>query len=764
MDILYIGDEDDAAAFKRVAHACVPDAEVYSVGYSERALSALARRPPQLVFLDEEVSGLKIADIREHFSVDVIFTVSEKDVRPSKEAQGHFILPINEKDLVRVLRPMDMLFARHEREKVLLNAVEVSPNGIAILGTNGRFSYVNAAFCQIIGIPQEKILGHYQREVFPEPVYAPIYEQIQNSIASCNEVWSGVITGIRLDNGHAFSAAATLRDCSQMGHPDISTYFVFRDITEELRLQQDLRRLAQVVTQSGDSVVITDTKQRIVYVNASFERVTGYRSVEVIGKTPKILKSGEHPADFYREMWRALHAGRSWCGIFVNRRKNGELYWEDTLITPILNENGNVAFYAATKRDITEQRRLQDEVSKLHGDLEHMQKIESIGRLAGGIAHDFNNMLQGILGFTELIELDAEPDSQLLDNSRKILKIVYSAQKLTRQLLAFGRKQVVNPERLDVNAYLRDLQPMIPRLLGAAVEVPIELESGLPPVFFDHGQFEQVLINLLVNARDAVSQCRDPLIKVTSSLVEFSTEDLESHQMTGHPGPYVAVSVIDNGVGIAPRHLDKIFEPFYTTKTKDRGTGLGLSVVFGIMRQHGGDVTATSKLGEGSIFTLYLPLFRGEPRSGQTATTIIVSDQTDALTAEDFADIPAERNTILLVEDNPLVTLVASRNIHAIGLNIEFALSEASAIEIYEKNKDRICLLFSDIILASGDGVHLAEELRRQNPSLPVLLTSGYSKDSLDARSIHHEHYLFLPKPYNRRTLLQAIRQAIHPV
>jgi two-component system, cell cycle sensor histidine kinase and response regulator CckA len=372
---------------------------------------------------------------------------------------------------------------------------------------------------------------------------------------------------------------------------------VVRDITEQKRAEMGMRNLITAIEQSAETIVITDLEGRIQYCNPAFEKITGYSKEEAIGQNPRILKSGLHSAEFYGQLWATIKKGEVWTGHLTNKKKDGSVYEEDATISPIRDASGQVSGFVAVKRDVTERLQLESQ-------LRQAQKLESIGRLAGGVAHDFNNLLTVINGYAEVLLADLDRTDPLWSSIDEIRKAGDRAAGLTKQLLAFSRKQIIEPKALDLNSTIRESERMLQRLIGEDIVLAAELDPLLGPVMADPEQVHQVIMNLVVNARDAMPD--GGRLEIGTANFEVTSADASIHE-DAKPGRYVVMSVTDSGAGMDEQTRQHIFEPFFTTKAGDKGTGLGLSTVYGIMRQSGGWIDVASKVGAGTSFKLYFP-------------------------------------------------------------------------------------------------------------------------------------------------------------
>ncbi len=378
----------------------------------------------------------------------------------------------------------------------------------------------------------------------------------------------------------------------------IGAVFVLHDMTEFRKAEEKVRRLAAVVDQAEDIIVITDTAGKIQYVNPSFEARTGYVATDVVDHAASMLKSPYHDDEYYRQIATSLAAGGSWRGRFNLKTRAGGGRWLESLISRIVDRDGNLSNYVSISRDITREIELQNQLTQ-------SQKMEAMGRLASGVAHDFNNILSIIGGFNDLIIADVADDESLLDSANEIAGAVDRASALVDQLLKFGRKDIHKPVKININEKIREMEPMLKRLVKQDIELIFEFDSRIGPLEVDQGQLGQVIMNLTVNASDAIGTAG----KITIATREITVVDgLAEYGVNLAEATYLLLAVSDNGSGIDESTLSKIFEPFFTTKDIGKGTGLGLAIVFGFMKQIGGDVQVVSVVGEGTTFNMFFPI------------------------------------------------------------------------------------------------------------------------------------------------------------
>lgn len=507
---------------------------------------------------------------------------------------------------------------------------------------------------------------------------------------------------------------------------------------EQQTAEETLRKLSRAVEQSADTVVITNRYGIIEYVNPAFEALTGYSRDEACGRTPRILKSGEQGPEVYQEMWKTILAGNVFRGILVNRKKNGELYYVEESICPVRDANGQITHFIANGRDLTERLRLE-------AQLLQAQKMDAVGRLAGGVAHDFNNLLTIITSYSELA-LDAVPeDSPLEAKLHEILLAARRAAELTRQLLAFSRKQPQALRVVDLNQVVSSIAKTLPRLIGEDIEFSFTPGKDLGHVRVDPVQIEQVLMNLAANARDAMPQGGQLRIETANAYLD--EEYVQCRAAVIPTGHYALVTVSDNGSGIPREDLPHIFEPFYTTKPSGKGTGLGLATVYGIVKQNKGFIWVYSEPASGTVFKIYLPC---------------VSEQHYPTETDHFEQETRARGseTILLVEDEQAVRDATAEFLRLQGYKVLEAKDGIDALSVARKTA-LLQLVVTDVVMPNMSGGELARELGRQRPDTKFLFVSGYAgKMVLDHKVVDLETN-FLQKPYTLKQLSLKIRGAL---
>jgi two-component system cell cycle sensor histidine kinase/response regulator CckA len=496
-----------------------------------------------------------------------------------------------------------------------------------------------------------------------------------------------------------------------------------------------LRKLGQAVEQSADMVIITNNLGNIEYVNPAFEAITGYSRNDVLGLTPRVLKSGQHQSEFYKEMWETILAGHVFRGVMINHKKNGETFVVEKTITPLRDAEGRISHFISNDRDISERRRLESQLQMAH-------KMDAIGRLAGGVAHDFNNLLMVITAYAELMQDSLAPEHPLRRNVQEIMQASRRAADLTRQLLAFGRKQMQTLQLLDLNQVLKEISKMLPRLIGEDIQLNIVLGKNLGCVRADPMQIEQIVMNLAANARDAMPEGGKLTIETTG--IGLDESYVQKHSIVPI-GDYVMLAVTDTGLGIAPEHLSHIFEPFYTTKAEGKGTGLGLATVYGIVKQNGGFIWVYSEPGLGTTFKIYLPQVKKHAKAAK-------------LNMQAEQETPRGAETILLVEDESAVRQSEAQFLRVNGYTVLEAKDGKDALLVAKNHAGNIDLMITDVVMPNLGGAKLAAQLTSIRPGLKVLFVSGYAESTVLRHGAIDVTNSFLQKPFGLKSLATKIR------
>jgi len=427
-----------------------------------------------------------------------------------------------------------------------------------------------------------------------------------------------------------------------------------------------------------------------------------------------------------------------WKGRVVNKKKDGSLYTDDVVITPVRSDSGEFVNYVSVQRDVTRELELEQQLLR-------SQRMEAVGQLTAGIAHDFNNLLTAINGFAELIQYQLSPDNGIYDMAGKILHSGRHAADLVSQLLAFSRKQIIRPKVLDLNIIVINIEKMLRRVIGEQIELEIIPVPELWPVEVDPTQMEQVIINLAVNARDAMPNGGKLTIETTNVVLD---DAYVSTHLEAQPGEHVMLVVSDTGCGMSKEVQAHIFEPFFTTKEVNEGTGLGLSTVFGIVKQSRGNIWVYSEEGLGATFKIYLP----------RAAHVAVSPGQPA----PFRDLPRGTETILLVEDEVLVRDLASRVLQEQGYTVLPAANGRDALRLAQDHPGgQIHLLLTDVVMPGMGGKDLADQVKTIHSDIKTLFTSGYTSSSVVNYGVLLTNVKFLEKPFSSVSLTHKVREVL---
>ena len=624
--------------------------------------------------------------------------------------------------------------ARESAERFRL-VVEGGPEAL-FTSADMRFTYVNPAAVRLLGAATaEDLIGHSTLERIAPAQHEYVRARLGRLLVDALPTPATEEEFVRVD-GTTFDAEVVSVAFPHEGHLGVLTFL--RDISERKRAAAELALLGTALSQAGEVAVITDTDGVIEYVNPAFERVTGYSAAESIGQNPRILKSGVQGPEVYQRMWDALTAGQAFTGTFVNRRKNGDHYVAEVVVSPVRDPSGKVFRYVGLQRDVTHEHDLEEQ-------LRQSQKMEAVGQLTGGIAHDFNNLLGVILANTSLLGAalkgqNAETWSYLAD----IEQAAEAGSRMVKKLLAFGRRERLAVVPLDLVRTLREMEHTLRRFLPETIAIRVDAPEAAVRALADAGALEQILLNLATNARDAMPA--GGTLSLAIGDVEFREEDAQVLQGLDRPGRYACLSVADSGTGMDAATLERVFEPFFTTKPPGAGTGLGLPMVFGLMQQHGGFVRVYSEPGQGTAVRLYFPTIAAEEA------------------APSAPQAPAQRllgtETILVVEDQEMLRRAAARALSKLGYRVLVASDGEEGLRMFAEHAAQIHLVLSDRVMPELGGVEMYQRLRAEGHTVPFLLMSGYAADAGGVTPVPKEVPV-IEKPWTVEDLTTTIRQLL---
>lgn len=509
-----------------------------------------------------------------------------------------------------------------------------------------------------------------------------------------------------------------------------------RDISEEKKAEREIRFLGEALKSIGDAVTITDLDHRILFANQAFTDIYGYSRAEVQGLRVDLLRVEDGSSDDLAVIARET-VRRGWKGELTNRRKNGTPFPAYLSTSALRDEEGQPVALIGVVKDLTEEKKLQDQ-------LHQAQRLEAVGRLAGGVAHDFNNLLTVINGYSEILLERIDPADPAHKPIEQIAKAGHRAGSLTQQLLAFSRKQMTQPKVLNLNRQITETEKMLRRLIGEDIQLRTQLAPDLGFVKADPSQIDQILLNLAVNARDAMPQGGELVI-------ESANFEADEAFLAAHPpavaGHYVMLAVSDTGAGMDAATRERIFEPFFTTKNRAEGTGLGLATVYGIVKQNRGYIWVYSELGEGTCFKIFLSR---------------IDEETSPFAKPQEPDTDrAGSETILLVEDETTVRDLTARVLETSGYRVLKASNAEEALAIAESHEAELPLLVTDVVLPGLCGHRLAQRMRASRPETAVIYMSGYTDDTVARYGIEEGGVSFVQKPCTNRRLLGLVRKVL---
>jgi PAS domain S-box-containing protein len=721
------------------------------VGYSEAEL--LARTFQEITHPDDLTADLEC--VRRLLAGEIRFYEMEKRYI---HARGHFVTVLLDVSLVCDAQGRPLYFISQiqditERKRAeaelswktafLEAQVNSSIDGIIVVDPQGRKILQNQRITDLVKIPRhivddpddgKQVQWFKDMNKNPELFVAKVvYLYAHPDETSRDEI--ELTDGTVLDR---YSSPVLGQDGKNYGR-----IWTFRDITERKRDEESLRLLGTAVEQSKESILITDAElnlpgPKIIFVNSAFTQMTGYAAAEVLGKTPRMFQGPHTDKAVLKRLRQNLEDGDVFAGEAVNYRKDGVEFILEWQIAPIRNAVGKITHFIGIERDITGRKKLEEQ-------LVQSQKMETVGKLAGGIAHEFNSILTAIIGQSELLLGDLPAGSPLAGNAAEIIKAANRAATLTRQLLAYSRKQFLQPEILDINRLVSGMAAMIHNHMGGGVDAQFVPAADLRAVKADAGQIEQVIMNIVINARDAMPN--GGRLTLETANVSFSPESVGRYAEL-QPGDYVMLAITDTGAGMSDAVKARLFEPFFSTKGVGEGTGLGLSTCYGIVKQSGGHISVYSELGRGTTFKIYLP--QAEPPA-KTAPDIHAPPA-----------LPRGTETILLVEDNPALRDMAAGLLRRLGYTVFAASNGIEALTVKQQpGTGHIDLLFTDVVMPHMSGNELADRVRSLYPRTKILFTSAYTENAIVHQGILNTGVVLLQKPFTPSALAQKVRQVL---
>jgi len=602
---------------------------------------------------------------------------------------------------------------------------------------NGSFIYVNDAFTSQTGFDLEDI----QNNVFSGFLNEGTQKEVLGAIKK--EAHLSVVASLSCKDGSIFHAVLKLIPVFEENGLLSQYIFLIHDHSDKRRSSLNERKMLKAIEQSGESMIITDIHGIIEYVNPSFEKITGYTSQEVIGKTPAILSSGKQDALWYKDLWSNIKNGESWAGQHLNRRKDGSEYEEFMSISPIRDDEGHITHFVSVQRDMSEEKQLEKQLFQA-------QKLEAVGTLAGGLAHDFNNTLAGILGNTYLLKKNIDNENKkALSRVEVIETLSLKSAELIKQLLSFSRQQSSDKKQVLLVPFIQETSKLIEASIPDNIKYSVDFSKGDGlAVNVDVIQLQQVITNMVNNARDAMSTTEQGSIQISIYKKHHGDilQSILSHLICSGDDVCV-ISIEDTGTGISKENIEKVFEPFFSTKALDKGTGLGLAMSYGIIKEHGGYIHVDSVVGKGTRFEIYLSAV----------------DEKEKTVELDFSLITLNGigRTVMIVDDNTTLRLSITEIMEGFGFKVIQAYDGSQAIELYKEYEKDIDLILMDIVMPNLGGIAAANKIRESHRTIPILFMTAYDPNESTADVAWMPKSDMLTKPFDPLCLQQKIAQLL---
>jgi two-component system, cell cycle sensor histidine kinase and response regulator CckA len=622
-----------------------------------------------------------------------------------------------------------------ESRRYLRTLLEKTVDGFWVVDMDGNFTDVNDSYCTMTGYSRDEILGKHFRDLDTVESHAVTMARWERIIESGSELFE---TQHRRKDGSIIPLDVSITYDQEKG----GRFICFcRDLTERYQWEQDLGLARFSLDHASVAILWIDSEGKITYANQEAMRMLGYSreqllSIPIWEIDPTLSQHG------FEKLWISMGNGEPFHFESICRYKNGDTI--PVYISVRQGEFQGVRLLFGFFSDITERKQAAAEHQKLQAELIQAQKMESVGRLAGGVAHDFNNMLGVILGYTEIALQQVDPAQALYDDLTDIHTAAMRSADLTRQLLAFARKQTITPKVLDLNETLSGMHKMLLRLIGEDVELLWIPGKDLWAVKMDPSQIDQILANLCLNARDAIVD----IGKVTIETRNITLDERFTASHSGvQPGDYVLLAVRDTGRGMDQETLDHIYEPFFTTKTLGKGTGLGLATVYGIVNQNNGFIIADSKPGQGTVFTIYFPRYMDKAERPAETALVPVS--------------PSTSKTILLVEDELAILKMTTKMLERLDYTVLAAGTPTEAFQLVKDFSSPIHLLLTDLVMPEMNGRDLAQKVLAIRPELKCLFMSGYTANVITSQEMFNGDAHFIQKPFSNAELAAKVREAL---
>jgi two-component system, cell cycle sensor histidine kinase and response regulator CckA len=659
--------------------------------------------------------------------------------------QPSFNQDIHHVEFRPLVNTLDAMGQKIERQVSVIRKAEQKYRGIfenAVEGIyqstpSGRILSANPAYASILGYKTPEALLTAVEDIGTSHWVDPDHRKTFVRQIEADKVVSGFETRFRRRDGRIIWVAINARPIYDSDGSLHHFEGMVQDIDQRKKAQAQLLRLSTAVEQVADIIFITDDQGHLAYVNPAFEKCTGYRSKEIVGLKPDILAADDQVAAVYKEIWETVSKEMVWTGRLTNKRHNGEFFIVDTIVSPIKSGSGRFLGYAAVNRDVTDK-------VKFENQLRQAQKMEAIGTLAGGIAHDFNNILGVIIGCSELAMDNLPPDHITKTDMEKVLDAGLRAKSLVRQILTFSRQTESAQKPLILQPFVKEVARFLQTTLPDTVDIHLAVAAPGKAILADPTEIQQILMNLCTNAAQAMAP-EGGDIHLSLEAVEIDAK--AAARITEiNPGNYLKLTVADRGDGIPEDIMDRIFDPFFTTKRVGEGTGLGLSVVHGIVKKYAGAIQVESAAGQGTTFQVMLPC---------------LDHPEFEVVSESASEPPGGNEKILLVENEAVLSGIIQRILSGLGYDVKSFGNSEKAFIYFQENAASFDLVLADQHMRPMDGIGLTKRVRAVRASIPVILYSGMSDRLLGERAEKAGVQRLLAKPLNRLELAFEVRRVL---
>ena len=634
------------------------------------------------------------------------------------------------KDITKSKELKDELIRTREFLNNIINAVA---DPIFVKDEHHRWIVLNDSFCKFMGYKKEELIGKTDHDFFP-PEEAKVFWEKDELVFSSGE--ENENEEYFTDSGNITHTILTKKSVFTDKDGEKVLVGTIRDITERKKAEEERIRLARAIEHAAECVIITDSHGYVQYVNPAFEGITGYKKEEILQKSIFVIENKKMDKNYSDEIWAIISKGHVWTGNIINHKKDRTPYEVETSISSIENTSGAVINYICVARDVTNEKRLERHVRQ-------SQKLEAIGTLAGGIAHDFNNILAIMMGYTELALRDIKESSITVKKLEGVLKAGERARDLVRQILAFSRQTEKERKPVRISPIIKETLNFLRASLPSTIEIKKNIEAN-SMILGDPTQIHQILMNLCTNASYAMKD-RGGILEITLKEIEIEEEDIRNYPDLS-PGTYVNLIARDTGCGIDEVTMERIFEPFFTTKKPGEGTGMGLSVVHGIVKSYGGTITVTSEEHKGSTFSVILPKLA----SGTIAEPLV------------FKPLPRGHGNILFIDDEEELAILEKENLEELGYNVTAVTGSVEALNLFRENPGHFDLIITDHTMPFITGLELIEVIKKTSPSMPFILTTGFGDLISDEKASEIGIKKLIKKPFKLYELAEVISDILN--